>query len=412
MNLADEACEDALYGIAAFRDFCSIDLGRECVPDATMLLNFRHLLEKHKIGTAIFAKVGELLLVAVKVWALAIVMRVQLARWHYASVIASPGGSGLAVGAAFAVYAALWLYGWQGWDEDIPKLPGIWSWQTIGLGVVLCVIGWFLGDPIVWAMLGAGSMYAGYRAVEQFVPNSELGLGILLLAAGFIAFVMGIAINWWLRASPAEPMRYLRSYGPLGSSSGLRLSLRKPPEVNSRGPTWHLSFAMIGKVCFVLLCAALGLADREPFEYRAPKHGVDLAAIARGHRVRRHLPLLDSRPGQHLREAPGRIDQGAGPERAEIAAGLPEGELDLRARDRNNAAGVPGLADPDVRGASALNSEILGRTLQPRQTAQQSGPRCTRSAGYAGEGPKTGSPPSTGGGRYCALESGAGWTAS
>jgi IS5 family transposase len=61
-NLADEACEDALYDIAAFRDFCRIDLGRERVPDATTLLNFRHLLEAHKIGAALFAKVGELLL--------------------------------------------------------------------------------------------------------------------------------------------------------------------------------------------------------------------------------------------------------------------------------------------------------------------------------------------------------------
>ena len=31
-NLADEACEDALYDIVAFRDFCRIDLGRERVP--------------------------------------------------------------------------------------------------------------------------------------------------------------------------------------------------------------------------------------------------------------------------------------------------------------------------------------------------------------------------------------------
>ena len=61
-NLADEACEDALYDIAAFRDFCNVDLGRQGVPDATTLLNFRHLLEKHNLGAAIFAKVGELLL--------------------------------------------------------------------------------------------------------------------------------------------------------------------------------------------------------------------------------------------------------------------------------------------------------------------------------------------------------------
>src|ERR1700674_3493449 len=61
-NLADEACEDALYDIPAFRDFCRIDLGRERVPDATTLLNFRHLLEQQQIGAALFTKVGELLL--------------------------------------------------------------------------------------------------------------------------------------------------------------------------------------------------------------------------------------------------------------------------------------------------------------------------------------------------------------
>ena len=61
-NLSDEACEDALYDTAVFRDFCRIDLGRERVPDATTLLHFRHLLEEHQIGAALFAKIGELLL--------------------------------------------------------------------------------------------------------------------------------------------------------------------------------------------------------------------------------------------------------------------------------------------------------------------------------------------------------------
>lgn len=61
-NLADEACEDAMYDIVAFREFCRIDLGRQGVPDATTLLNFRHLLEKHELGAAIFARVGELLI--------------------------------------------------------------------------------------------------------------------------------------------------------------------------------------------------------------------------------------------------------------------------------------------------------------------------------------------------------------
>jgi IS5 family transposase len=61
-NLSDEACEDALYDVPVFREFCRFDLGRERVPDSTTLLNFRHLLEEHHLGAALFAKVGELLL--------------------------------------------------------------------------------------------------------------------------------------------------------------------------------------------------------------------------------------------------------------------------------------------------------------------------------------------------------------
>lgn len=61
-NLADEACEDALYDMIALREFCRIDLGRERVPDATTLLGFRHLLEEHELDAAMVSKVGELLL--------------------------------------------------------------------------------------------------------------------------------------------------------------------------------------------------------------------------------------------------------------------------------------------------------------------------------------------------------------
>ena len=61
-NLSDVACEDALYDVAVFREFCRIDLGRERVPDATTLLHFRHRLEANNLGAALFAKVGELLL--------------------------------------------------------------------------------------------------------------------------------------------------------------------------------------------------------------------------------------------------------------------------------------------------------------------------------------------------------------
>ena len=58
-NLADLACEEALYDSASLRRFAGIDLGRERVPDATTLLKFRKLLHEHKLGEALFAKVGQ-----------------------------------------------------------------------------------------------------------------------------------------------------------------------------------------------------------------------------------------------------------------------------------------------------------------------------------------------------------------
>ena len=51
---ADAACEEALYDSAALRAFVGIDLGREPVPDATTILQFRHLLNSHQLGRAIF----------------------------------------------------------------------------------------------------------------------------------------------------------------------------------------------------------------------------------------------------------------------------------------------------------------------------------------------------------------------
>lgn len=60
-NLADMACEEALYDSASLRSFVGIDLGVEPVPDATTMLKFRHLLNEHGLGEKLFAKVGEVL---------------------------------------------------------------------------------------------------------------------------------------------------------------------------------------------------------------------------------------------------------------------------------------------------------------------------------------------------------------
>ena len=60
-NLADLACEEALYDSTSLRRFVGIDLGAEPVPDATTMLRFRRLLNDNKLGEALFAKVGKVL---------------------------------------------------------------------------------------------------------------------------------------------------------------------------------------------------------------------------------------------------------------------------------------------------------------------------------------------------------------
>lgn len=60
-SLADEALEDALYDSQAMRTFAGINLSVEAVPDATTLLKFRHLLERHELTKRIFEEVGALL---------------------------------------------------------------------------------------------------------------------------------------------------------------------------------------------------------------------------------------------------------------------------------------------------------------------------------------------------------------
>jgi transposase, IS5 family len=50
-GLADEALEDALYDSQALRGFAAIELGRDPVPEATVL-HFRHWLERHSLTKA------------------------------------------------------------------------------------------------------------------------------------------------------------------------------------------------------------------------------------------------------------------------------------------------------------------------------------------------------------------------
>ena len=58
-NLADLACEEALYDSASLRSFVGIDLGCEPVPDSTTITKFRKLLNDNKLGEELFSQVGK-----------------------------------------------------------------------------------------------------------------------------------------------------------------------------------------------------------------------------------------------------------------------------------------------------------------------------------------------------------------
>jgi transposase, IS5 family len=59
-SLSDEGVEDAVYDSYAMRRFLGLDFALEQVPDASTLLHFRHLLEKHSLGEKLFAAQNEI----------------------------------------------------------------------------------------------------------------------------------------------------------------------------------------------------------------------------------------------------------------------------------------------------------------------------------------------------------------
>ena len=56
-NLSDPGVEEALYDSRCMQAFAGIDLGETAVPDESTVLRFRHLLERHALGEALFQQV-------------------------------------------------------------------------------------------------------------------------------------------------------------------------------------------------------------------------------------------------------------------------------------------------------------------------------------------------------------------
>ncbi len=59
-HLSDEAVEDQINDSYAMRQFMGLDFTVAQVPDATTLLAFRHLLEQHQLGEAMFESLNRL----------------------------------------------------------------------------------------------------------------------------------------------------------------------------------------------------------------------------------------------------------------------------------------------------------------------------------------------------------------
>ena len=59
-HLSDEAVEDQINDSYAMRQFMGLDFTVAQVPDATTLLHFRHLLEQHQLGEAMFESLNRL----------------------------------------------------------------------------------------------------------------------------------------------------------------------------------------------------------------------------------------------------------------------------------------------------------------------------------------------------------------
>lgn len=60
-SLSDPSMEEALHGMALFRDFAGLGGWDDSVPDETTILHFRRVLEKHKLAPKVLQTINDLL---------------------------------------------------------------------------------------------------------------------------------------------------------------------------------------------------------------------------------------------------------------------------------------------------------------------------------------------------------------
>ncbi len=113
------------------------------------------------------------------------------------------GNARLAVGAVLSAYLATWTIGWTGGTFPSPPM-----WSAIVAGSLLGFMAWRLREPTAALVLALGILLSAGRYGFNpmlLLPQTRLGLGIMLVAAGFLTLTAGVWISWWFR-SPAQPV--------------------------------------------------------------------------------------------------------------------------------------------------------------------------------------------------------------
>lgn len=99
----------------------------------------------------------------------------------------------LGVGAVLSVYLAVWSFGWTGWPLPEPFLE-----LNLATAAVCLAMAWKLRVKTAIPAAALVLLPSG----GSVTPHTTLEWGIAVLALGFAALVMGVAISWRLRPSP------------------------------------------------------------------------------------------------------------------------------------------------------------------------------------------------------------------
>lgn len=104
----------------------------------------------------------------------------------------------LYVGGMLAFHVAFWTAGWEAWP-----LPGSLLAPSLITAAVLLLLWWRL--RLRTALVAMGFVLLPHA--RNWIPASTLQWGISVVALGFLALILSVAINWRLRhaGQPTNP---------------------------------------------------------------------------------------------------------------------------------------------------------------------------------------------------------------